>query len=673
VRRVATVLVAAALGGAFAAPHAAAGTEPPVAATITLTGQNAWTALGGNVGLGLRVQGAVPGLTLSVVARQAVTSRDEFERTTRDENLGSVLDQVLLPLDALAPDGAGERLLTLGLEAPGAARDAARLGIRRTGVFPLEVELHDDEDRTLSRFVTYVVAVDATAPALDAPLGVAWVWPLVAGPAVLPDGSLDPAVIASLGPTGRLGRQAAALRRNADVPVTVVPGPETLQAWTNAGRDDPAVADGASAVHTAAVSDQILAAPYVPIDLPSLLAAGMNGAVDTQLVQGDEALKRFFGAAVDRRTALVRPVDAGTLARLRVAGVDQVVLDSSAVVPTEGRPTAARPFTVQAAGFVGSGPVSAVAGDGGLEGLLSGEDPPALKAQRLLAGLALVAVEQPSEERAVVVMNPDTFDPTTALLDAIFAGLRGHPWLRAMNVEDVFAQVAPETEANDTAVSRALVQYDPPRPPVNATRYDAAVGRLNAFRTLLAPGDARIAVAERAIVSSVSSAWSTPETASRAEAELAVVEATIDSFISQIRVPDPSTITLTSRSGEIPLTFQNDTGQTVSVLVQLESQKLSFPDGASRLVDLPPRSTTISFAVEARTSGSFPLRLTVRSADGSLPITDTDFRVQSTAVSTVGLVLMVGAGIFLALWWGLDFRRRQRARLAAREPALPTT
>jgi hypothetical protein len=33
---------------------------------------------------------------------------------------------------------------------------------------------------------------------------------------------------------------------------------------------------------------------------------------------------------------------------------------------------------------------------------------------------------------------------------------------------------------------------------------------------------------------------------------------------------------------------------------------------------------------------------------------------------------MVSAGIFLALWWGLDFRRRQRARIVARETPVAT-
>jgi hypothetical protein len=119
---------------------------------------------------------------------------------------------------------------------------------------------------------------------------------------------------------------------------------------------------------------------------------------------------------------------------------------------------------------------------------------------------------------------------------------------------------------------------------------------------------------------------------------------------------------------EIPITFQNLTGHKVSVLVQLSSPKLSFPDGASRLVELPPRNTTVKFAVVARTSGSFPMGITVRSADGVLTIASSSFRIRSQAVSLAGLLLMVGAAVFLALWWGIHIRRRRARRRLAGAP-----
>jgi hypothetical protein len=69
--------------------------------------------------------------------------------------------------------------------------------------------------------------------------------------------------------------------------------------------------------------------------------------------------------------------------------------------------------------------------------------------------------------------------------------------------------------------------------------------------------------------------------------------------------------------------------------------------------------------VEARTSGTFPLQLSVTSVDGALTVANRTFRVRSTAVSTVGVILMAGAVIFLALWWGIHIRRSRRARAAA--------
>jgi hypothetical protein len=309
--------------------------------------------------------------------------------------------------------------------------------------------------------------------------------------------------------------------------------------------------------------------------------------------------------------------------------------------------------------------VSAIASDDELTSLLTGDAEPALRAQRLLAGLSLVALQDPDESHAITLLNPDSFDPEPELLDAVFAGLRGNPWLVPASTASVFDTVAPATASNGTALTRQLGPYAPPRAPVSAPAYDDAQTRLNAFRSLVPPGDERVVAAEQALLSSVSSAWNSPGGAVRANAELEAVDASIDAFLSQIHVPEPSTITLTSQSGEIPLTFRNDTGQTVSVLVELQSQKLFFPDGSSRLVDLPPKSTTVRFEVDARTSGSFPLHLSVRSADGALAITDSSFRVRSTAVSVVGLVLIIGAVAFLAVWWGWDIRRRRRARATA--------
>jgi len=147
-----------------------------------------------------------------------------------------------------------------------------------------------------------------------------------------------------------------------------------------------------------------------------------------------------------------------------------------------------------------------------------------------------------------------------------------------------------------------------------------------------------------------------------ASSSAASVNAIIHDFLSRIRVPAPGTITLTARSGAVPITFRNDTGQPVRVLVALRSNKLDFPQGSVQTFALPPRSVTVRFDVRSRTSGTFPLVMSVRSADGSLLIAEGRFKVRSTVVSTAGVALAAGAAFFLAAWWIFEIRRRRRAR-----------
>ena len=675
--RRAAALAAVLVALTAATARSAVATVPAVATTaaITLAAQDAWDVAGTSLHLQIKVPDAlaIPDASISLVAYQPVASRAAFDRVVAGAVPSSVLDQVVIPLSSLPTDPTGTRTLTVGLESAGAARDATRLSLRRAGVYPVTVELRDSDERTRSSFTTMAViaaaAPDGNAQPLPARLGVAWVWPLVTGPSTLPDGSDDPAVTAELRPLGRLGRQAGALTRAGDVPLTLAPGPETLEAWVAQGRDDAGIGRGAAAVLDAAGRAQVVSGTYVPTDLPSLLAAGLTNAVDGQLVRGDETLGRLLGTRTDARTALARPIDGASLARLRAGGVDRLIVDDSAIAPASARATLTRPFSLQPPpALVTSGPVAAVANDTGIarllegDGVLPGAATSALRAQLTLAAMSVMAETQPGAVRAVVVVNPPDLNAPASLLDAVLTGLRGHPWLQPQTVGDVFASVAPETTGN--SVTRELVPYAPPAPPVDAATYNAAQERLGAFGSLAGTDDPIALAGDRSLLLSESATFTGPEGQVRASATIGSIAFSIEAFLAQVHVPRPSTVTLTSRSGEIPLTFRNDTGQRIDVLIELASPKLTFPQGSSRLITLEPKSTTVRFAVESRTSGTFPLQLRVRSPDGGLPVADTRFRVRSTVVSAVGIVLMGGAAVFLALWWAIHIRRARRARRA---------
>lgn len=121
-------------------------------------------------------------------------------------------------------------------------------------------------------------------------------------------------------------------------------------------------------------------------------------------------------------------------------------------------------------------------------------------------------------------------------------------------------------------------------------------------------------------------------------------------------------MTLTARTGTVPITITKTSDVPLTVSVRLESPKLEFPDGAVVRRTLEDETTRLDVRVRTLASGAFPLDVELRSPDGSLLVAETRYTVQSTAVSGVGLVLSVGAGLFLAAWWGAHWRRTRRSR-----------
>ena len=160
---------------------------------------------------------------------------------------------------------------------------------------------------------------------------------------------------------------------------------------------------------------------------------------------------------------------------------------------------------------------------------------------------------------------------------------------------------------------------------------------------------------------------STNITTDRAHQMLAQTDSGIHAFTNAITA-DAKRITLTSRRARVPLTFVNAVSphRPVTVRIHLDSAKLRFPTGADQIVTLKPGNNTVTFDVEARTSGTFPMTISLSSADGALafgaPVRVT---VRSAVFGGVAVALTVAALAFLALWWANHFRRTRRARRTA--------
>ncbi len=664
---VAAVTVGVLGPAATGAPVGASTGASTGAPALSLVRQDAWTPVGGTARLALTAAGAPPEARLSATVGQAVATRSRFDEVAGDGPLGSVLNQVSVPLAEVPRDSDGLLLLDLGLPAPAATRGPLELNVRRPGVYPLDLELRNADDAPVTAVRTMLVVAEADRPTVAQRLGVALVVPITAPPSFLPDGAPDRAVLGAFRPGGRLGRTALALRAVPEVPATLAPTAETLEAWAAEARTDATVAATFDALRTATSGRAVLEGPYLPVDLPSLLADGPSAAADDVLARGTGRVGALLGTATDPRTRVLRPASPAALARLRAAGAERFVVEAGALEPTpETRLTPAQPVILTVPGG-GAEPAPALVTDPGIQKLLVAPGSAARTAQLVLAGLALVALEAPNQPRVATVLLPDGDGTSAGLTEDLLLGLRDNPFLRPITVPDAFAGVPtepPPVRANGTPGSslRVVAPGATPRTVVGDATYRALRGRWSAFAATTRPGDPAVAAADRSLLAAVSSAWSVDDAPALVAGHLAVVDRSIGDLLARIDIPDPRTITLTSRSGSIPLTFVNDTGFPVRLRAALSSDKLFFPEGSVLDLELPPRSTTVRVAVEARTSGTFPVDLAVTSTDGVLPVSQRQLQVRSTYVSTVGWVLMASATGVLAVWWGLDVRRRRRRR-----------
>ena len=151
-----------------------------------------------------------------------------------------------------------------------------------------------------------------------------------------------------------------------------------------------------------------------------------------------------------------------------------------------------------------------------------------------------------------------------------------------------------------------------------------------------------------------------------------------DSALGNVRLPPSISITLTSRQGRLPLTLVSTATAPVRVRLVLTSEQLSFlaatfgegsciPGNAEKSAEscqltLSRPTTLLRIPVVVRAPGAFPLSLQIETPSGNMVLRTGTGSVTSTAISDVGWFLMVGAALFLGIWWVRNARHGRRAR-----------
>ena len=109
--------------------------------------------------------------------------------------------------------------------------------------------------------------------------------------------------------------------------------------------------------------------------------------------------------------------------------------------------------------------------------------------------------------------------------------------------------------------------------------------------------------------------------------------------------------------------IRNNLDHDVIVRLDLNSDKLDFPDGDFLLTRLSPGVNQIQVPVQAKTSGDAVLEISVNSPTGLLALGESQLTVRATSLSGTGVGIAAAALAILLLWWARHWWRRRRSKL----------
>jgi hypothetical protein len=507
------------------------------------------------------------------------------------------------------------------------------------------------------------------------PLNVSLIFVLDEGVHLGPDGEfVDDHLERSIAVGGRLESVVSALE-DVPIPVTLVISPMLLEqlrrmadGYRRSGAEvaadsDPAEQAGAMVARLRALArrsrpetTEVVALPFAAPSVPSLVAAGLHEDLEQQMRLGRNAVGEFL--EVEPPAGLFRP-PGGLLTLDAIRALADLDVEALIVDPDDLPPPAGLVLSPPAVARVAAGPgrtLRAVAPDPVLaERLGALPEDPRLSARWTIGELTALYFEQPSVDRGAAILIQPGHDEVflTSLLRSLQTQAlpRGTAWLRPVRASRLVSLTA-AGEHRDLASSR-FPRY------TSSFLEEMAASRESIDQLESMTANPTLLSDRLRIQMLVAEARDFIRDEPAATAFLDAVQARVRREFDKVEPPRPSSITLTSRGGVIPVTIRNQAGYRVHVRVVLLSSRLEFLEGDSRSVVLERPVQTFTFPVRAQTTGRFPVTIRLETPQGGA-IAESQIVVRSTAYNVLALVITLGAALFLAAWWGRRFLPRPR-------------
>ncbi|WEB41567.1 DUF6049 family protein [Streptomyces yunnanensis] len=564
------------------------------------------------------------------------------------------------------------------------------LGLSDDGVYPLGVTLSghtsgSSYDQVLGIDRTFLPWQDA-APAKKTQL--TYLWPLISSTHLTAETGADAQqtpvfrnddLAAEIADGGRLQKMVE-LGKN--LPVTFVIDPDllaTVDAMTKPyrvhGPDGPMGKNQAAAkqwlndLENAVKGHEVVALPFGDPDLASLAHHGKSvPSALSHLGPATELASKTVDTilSVKPRTDFTWPVngaiDSSIVDVATSAGAHNVITRSDSLRDNSlsYTPTAARPIGGGNTAIVTDAQLSRA-----FEGDMSKSGNASLAIQEFLAEAQMIGLENPEQQRSIVVA-PQRM-PSVSQAQAMAGALRNLEsagWAQPTKLGDA-AKAKPDPDANRQVPGRAaypslLRQQELPADAFRQIEDTQAA--LDDFRVVLAQPERVVTPFGSAIMREMSTSWrGDPKGAAAFRAS---VRSYLDGLTKKVHLIPKSEATLSGRSATIPVTVQNNLLQGVQGLtLRLSSSQPNRLDvGKSQQIKVDGgHSQSFKFETTANANGLAWVTAQLYTSDGKPYGEPMTFRVNVTEITATVMLVIAGGVLLLVLAGVRIYLQRKRA------------
>lgn len=641
--------------------------ESQTIGSLELVAQSAWVEDGGIFSAQLRVAGAAEDSTVVFSVLSAWESRVDLlqERTA---GLEPIFELEPIPLAEL--QDTSNEILSVEFE----VADENSFGPRRpdvipppetgppgfpifvtngeSAVYPVEIRLVANDGTELDTLTTTIIKIDRQRA----------ITPLQTSIIIetQPSATIDSAGVSLLSEEdlADLGIVIEAVARHPDAEVALSITADTLLALARS--DDPDASELLELVTTLR-SSQLVPAPFTQIEEQAWVDVGLGTNLGLLYDAGAELTTELTGLEPDPNVMLLdRTVTSSGLGVFARRGVEGVIVRPAQVEALDRNrfPDALTTrFLIPAED---AEPVPALVADGGLANHFTDDGGSVLRANRLLADLVLLTLQDPETRRSVVINPPLDWEPDPAFLNVLLSGLERIPVIRGASTIEALATTAfAPADGVDTLSPPLRRELDPRRAPADLssfrTDFGQALTAVEAWSTVIANDTDSIDRLQELLFLSADQHLNELERQVFIEQVYTTID---DQKNGSITTPASDTVTLTGRLSQLPILIENNLSVEAEVVVILDSEKLSFPEGREVSVRLQPGQNRLEIPIEARASGDSPIRLQILSPDRSILLGSSEVLVRTFEFSGVGVIIGIISIIVLLLWW----LRQRRAR-----------